>query len=156
MKMHSHGSNLMELHRLPYTMSDDPARVDRETIHRFLSIESYWAQGRSREIIEQSIENSLVLGIYTDTEQVAFARVVTDYATFAWVCDVYVDERHRGHGLGKWLMETIIAHPRLTGIKRLVLGTRDAHGLYKQYGFESLKYPERWMMRNCEENPICQ
>src|ERR1700745_3172151 len=117
-------------HRGDYSISPDRARLNIGLIHDFLSNESYWATGRAREVVERSIENSLPFGIYKDNEQVGFARVVTDYATFAWVADVFVLPEHRGRGLSKWLMEVILAHPRLQGFRRWVLSTRDAHTLY--------------------------
>src|SRR2546423_9954591 len=111
-----------------YSISTDRARLNLDLIHNYLSSESYWASGRSRQVIERSIENSLPFGIYQGEEQVGFARIVTDYATFAWVADVFVVPEHRGRGLSKWLMEVIIAHPQLQGFRRWVLSTKDAHG----------------------------
>jgi len=139
-----------------YEISTDRSRLDLELIHSYLSNESYWASGRSREVIERSIENSLPFGIYIQDKQVGFARIVTDYATFAWVADVFVLAEHRGRGLSKWLMEVIITHPRLQGFRRWVLSTKDAHGLYEKFGFISLHRPERWMERpdpNMKESP---
>lgn len=139
---------IIEEHRDGYTLSSDKARLDVESIHAFLSERSYWAQGRSREVVERTIETSLCFGIYAQQELVAFARVVTDYATFGWVCDVFVLESHRGCGLGKWLIEAVVRHPELQGLKRLLLATRDAQGLYREYGgFAPLQAPERWMER---------
>ena len=103
-----------------YLISTDRSRLNIELIHDYLSNTAYWATGRSREVVERSIENSLSFGIYKGTEQVGFARIVTDYATFAWVADVFVLAEHRGRGLSKWLMEVIIAHPRLQGFRRWV------------------------------------
>jgi GNAT superfamily N-acetyltransferase len=139
-----------------YSISTDPARLDLDLIHHYLSNESYWATGRSQEVVRCSIRNSLPFGIYKGTDQVGFARIVTDYATFAWVADVFVLPEHRGRGLSKWLMQIIIAHPRLQGFRRWVLSTKDAHGLYEQFGFIKLHRPERWMERpdpNMKENP---
>lgn len=139
-----------------YEISTDPARLDLDLTHDFLSHKSYWATGRSRDVVERSIANSLPFGIYKGNEQVGFARIVTDYATFAWVADVFVLPEHRGRGLSKWLMEVIIAHPRLQGFRRWVLSTRDAHGLYERFGFIKLHKPERWMERpdpNMKESP---
>ena len=139
---------IVEEHRDGYTLSTDKARLDVESIHAFLSERSYWAQGRSREVVERTIETSLCFGIYAQQELVAFARVVTDYATFGWVCDVLVLESHRGRGLGKWLIEAVVRHAELQGLKRLLLATRDAQGLYREYGgFVALQAPERWMER---------
>lgn len=129
----------------PYEMSDDPARLDFETIYRFISVESYWAKGVSREVQARAVANSMNFGIYTTDAMVAYARVVTDRATFAWICDVYVDREHRGRGLSKWLMRCVMAHPELQGLRRWMLGTRDAHSLYKQFGFTNLPKPENML-----------
>jgi GNAT superfamily N-acetyltransferase len=110
----------------------------------FLS-RSYWAQGRTRDVIERSIEHSLCFSLYAGDRQIGFARVVTDRATFAYLCDVFIDESHRGQGLGKWLMSAVMNHPDLQGLRRWTLATRDAHGLYKQFGWTALKNPGRWM-----------
>ena len=131
-----------------YLLSDDPARLSLEVIHRYLSEESYWAAHIPREIVARSLENSLGIGIYAPTgEQVGFARVISDFATYAWLCDVFVHEDYRGKGVGKWLMATIISHPDLHDLRRIMLATRDAHGLYSQFGFTSMNNPERWMER---------
>lgn len=134
--------------REEYSISTDRARLDLEVIHDYLSKESYWAKGRSIETIRRSIENSVAFGVYKGTELVGFARVITDYATFAWLADVFIVDSARGHGLGKWLVEVILAHPELQGFRRWVLATKDAHELYRRYGFEELKRPERWMERH--------
>jgi GNAT superfamily N-acetyltransferase len=130
-----------------FTISTDKTRLDIDVIHRFLD-NSYWAAGRSVETIRRSIENSIPFGIYKGRAQVGFARVITDYATFAWVADVFILEEHRGQGLSKWLMEVIITHPELQGFRRWVLATKDAHDLYRKFGFHELKLPERWMERH--------
>ncbi len=130
---------------LEYSISTDPARLDRELIHRFLSEESYWAKGVTREAVDRSIEHSTPFGIYAGEEQVAFARVITDRATFAWIADVFVVEAHRGRGLGKRLMGEILGHPDFQELRRWMLGTADAHGLYRQFGFRGLEYPARFM-----------
>jgi len=130
-----------------YTISTDKSRLNLEVIHEFLD-SSYWAAGRSAETIRRSIENSISFGIYCDAQQIGFARVITDYATFAWIADVFVVEEHRGKGLSKWLMEVIISHPELQGFRRWVLATKDAHELYRKFGFQELKLPERWMERH--------
>ena len=127
-----------------FTISTDPARLDLDAITDFLS-RAYWAKGRPRERIERSLANSLVFGLYDGEKQIGLARVVTDYATFAWLCDVCIDEAYRGVGLGKWLMQTIHEHPELQGLRRWILATRDAHGLYKQFGWKPLEDPEKWM-----------
>ena len=130
-----------------YCISTDRARLDVALIHRYLSTSTYWAQGRPLEVVERSIENSLAFGIYEGAQQVGFARVITDYATFAWLADVFVLEAHRGRGLGKWLMEVVVSHPRLQGFRRWLLATKDAHELYRKFGFIDLHRPERWMER---------
>jgi GNAT superfamily N-acetyltransferase len=147
----------MESHwqRGEYTISTDKTRLDVDVIHGFLNA-SYWAAGRSVETIRTSIENSLAFGIYKADEQVGFARIITDYATFAWIADVFVLEVHRGRGLSKWLMDVIISHPSLQGFRRWVLATKDAHELYRRFGFTELTRPERWMERHdpkTQENP---
>ena len=119
-------------------ISDDPARLDLAVIHTFL-VSSYWAEGIPFDVMRRSIENSLPFGVYDGGKQVGFARVVTDYATFAYLGDVFILESHRGRGLSKRLMEVIMAHPKLQGLRRWYLVTRDAHGLYQQSGFSALK-----------------
>jgi GNAT superfamily N-acetyltransferase len=131
-----------------YTLSTDKGRLDVALIHEALSQRAYWAEGRSEEVARRSIEHSLCFGIYDSAGLAAFARVVTDYATFAWLCDVFVMEAHRGRGLGKWLVEAVVSHPDLQGLRLFTLATRDAHELYRRYGgFEALPKPERWMAR---------
>jgi GNAT superfamily N-acetyltransferase len=131
----------------PIEISTDKSRLDIEMIHRFLSDESYWAQNRTPEQTRTAIENSLCFGAYLDDRLVAFGRVVTDRATFAYVGDVFVLEEYRGRGLSKRLMEAMISHADLQGLRRWILATRDAHRLYEQFGFHALKFPERWMER---------
>lgn len=138
-----------------FTISTDKAMLDLDVIHEFLNT-SYWAAGRSVETIQRSIENSLSFGVYKGDQQVGFARVITDYATFAWIADVFILESVRGQGLGKWLMKVILEHPELQGFRRWVLATKDAHELYRPFGFSELKIPERWMERhdpNTQEKP---
>ena len=131
-----------------YVISTDPSMLDLDAVHSFLQ-RSYWAADRSLETARRSIEHSLNFGLYraADRRQVGFARVVTDFATFAWLCDVFVGEEHRGRGLGVWLMQTVVAHPGLQGLRLWLLGTRDAHGLYQKVGFERLGAPDRWMWK---------
>lgn len=136
-----------ELREGRYLVTTDPSRLDIRRIHGFLT-GSYWAEGIPREVVERSIANSLNFGLYDGQEQVGFARVVTDRATFAWIADVYVEEGHRGQGLGKLLMRAVMAHPDLQGLRRWMLGTRDAHGLYRQFGFAELAHPGNWMDRH--------
>lgn len=116
-------------------ISTDPDWLDLDMIYHFLSDRSYWAKGRSREMVKRSVDNSLCIGAYSEGRQIGLARVVTDYATFAWVADVFVLEEYRGQGVGKMLVDAIIQHPELGQLPRLLLATRDAHGLYAQYGF---------------------
>ena len=134
-----------EIHETDHLISDDPALLDRTFIHRFLSEHSYWAQDVPREIVDCSIDHSLCFGVYRAGEQIGFARAVTDFATFAWLADVFVVETNRGKGVGKKLVAAVLAHPRLQGLRRFQLGTRDAHGLYSRFGFQPLAYPERFM-----------
>lgn len=121
-----------------YEISTDPARLDVDAMHAYLT-RSYWSPGIPREIVERAARHSLCFGVYerATAAQVGLARVVTDHATFAYLCDVYVLEEHRGHGLGKRLMDAVMAHPALTGARRAMLGTRDAHGLYARHGFRA-------------------
>jgi GNAT superfamily N-acetyltransferase len=134
-----------EIQEATLLISDDPARLNRELIHRFLSERSYWAQGVSPEMVNRSLDHSLCFGAYQAGEQVGFARVVTDFATFAWLADVFVVEDKRGQSIGKKLVAAVLGHPRLQGLRRFMLGTRDAFGLYVRFGFQPLAYPERFM-----------
>lgn len=129
--------------------SADPAELDRDTVYRWISELSYWSPGRSREVHEAAINGSRSYGVYDSStgEQLAFARVVTDGATFGWLCDVFVAPTGRGRGVGKTLMAGIIDDLEPLGLKRITLRTRDAHGLYEQFGFEVLDEPESWMTR---------
>ncbi|CAN5382955.1 GNAT family N-acetyltransferase [soil metagenome] len=137
----------MEWHKEEFTISDERGRLDFAFIHQCLSTQTYWATGRARGVIEKSFAHSHPFGIYQGERLVGFARVVTDYATFAWLADVFVSEEFRGRGLGKWLVEVILSHPDLQGFRRWVLATKDAHELYRQFGFDALKRPERFMER---------
>ncbi len=128
-----------------YEIDTDKRRLDLAALHRFLSQESYWAKGRTLEQTLTAIENSLCFGVYRGRELVGFARVITDKATFAYIGDVFILDEHRGRGLSKWLMQTILSQSDLQGLRRWLLATYDAHGLYQQYGFHELKFPERWM-----------
>jgi hypothetical protein len=135
-----------EFQRGNYTIYTDPAKLNVEKVHRFLSEYTYWAKNRTLETVRKSMENSLCFGIFFQDNQIGFARVVTDSATFAWLCDVIIVPEHRGAGLGKWMVECIVNHPDLVGIRRIVLATNDAHSLYEKYGgFKQLADPERWM-----------
>ncbi|MFE7766733.1 GNAT family N-acetyltransferase [Streptomyces sp. NPDC057438] len=130
-----------------YEMSDDPARLDVARIHHWLSTDAYWALGRPREKLESAIRGSLNFGVYEEGsgQQVAYARVVTDRATFAWLCDVYVDPSVRGKGLGTAMVAAVRDHLRPYGLRRVLLATHDAHGVYAKLGFEPLAEPDRWM-----------
>lgn len=128
-------------------LSSDTAEMDVDAIHAYLAGESYWARGIPREIVARSVQNSVCFGVFDGAAQVAFARVITDRATFAYLCDVYVLEPYRGRGISKWMMEAIDAHPDLQGLRRWHLLTHDAHGLYAQFGFTAPAIPERHMER---------
>lgn len=130
-----------------YLISTDNHRLNIPLIHDFISNQSYWGQGRKVEIVELALNNSLNFGLYKNAEQIGFARVVTDYCTFAWLGDVFIVAGFRGQGLSKWLMEVIMNHPQLMNMRRWVLATKDAHGLYEQFGFGRMSQPERWMER---------
>ena len=119
--------------------------LDIERIQQFLSVESYWSRNIPKETVEKSIEGSLCFGIYHLNQQVGFARVITDYATFGYLADVFILPAFRGKGLGKWLMQCIMTHPEVQGFRSWMLATRDAHGLYSQFGFKALENPERIM-----------
>jgi GNAT superfamily N-acetyltransferase len=138
------GQETQEWRRGDFTISTDRSKLDRGAIRAFLA-GSYWAKGIPREIVDRSIEGSLCFGLYEDGRQVGFARVITDLATFAYLADVYVLESHRGRGLATWLMESILGHPKLQGLRRWMLVTRDAHPLYRKVGFRDLAHPERIM-----------
>ena len=128
-----------------YVVSTDATRLDLDVVHGFLA-GSYWSKGIPRETVARAIENSVCFGVYASSgAQVGFARVITDFATFAYIADVFVLESHRGHGLGKLLMECIKQHPKLQGLRRWTLSTKDAHGLYAQFGFTPLNWPDRYM-----------
>lgn len=144
------GQLFHEWSRGPYRISTNPAEIDVSVVHGFLS-DAYWAKGISRPTVERSIANSVPFGLYRDGEQVGFARVVSDQATFAYLCDVFVLPPFRGQGMGRWLCETARSHPGLQGIRRWLLATLDAHGLYAGIGFESLARPERFMEINDDE-----
>lgn len=136
-------------HRLPagYEMSTDAARLDAARVHQWLSTDAYWAMGRSREKQDRAIAASLNFGVYeaASGEQVAYARVVTDHATFAWLCDVYVDRTARGKGMGSALVTAVRDHLEPSGLRRILLATADAHGVYEKAGFSALEAPENWM-----------
>jgi GNAT superfamily N-acetyltransferase len=127
-----------------YEISTDPTRVDAGLVHEFLT-NSYWAKGIPLATVRRSIENSIPFGVYHGQQLVGFARIISDLATFAYLADVFILPSHRGRGLSRWLMECIVGHPDLQGLRRWMLGTQDAHGLYAKYGFTAVQSPEIWM-----------
>jgi GNAT superfamily N-acetyltransferase len=139
-----HREGAVEYQRGEFILSTDPDLLDLDVVHGYLT-NSYWAKGIPRETVACSIENSLCFGIYTEGQQVGFGRVITDFATYAYIGDVFILDSHRGRGLGKWLMQCIMQHPRLQGLRRWSLITRDAHGLYAPCGFRPLKKFENYM-----------
>ncbi len=141
----------MECQNGEFEISTDEKRLQFDVIQKFLADDSYWAQNRTPEQTRTAIENSICFGLYHHDKQVGFARVVSDRATFAYIGDVFVLDEYRERGLSKWLMEAIVAHPDLQGLRRWLLATRDAHGLYEKYGFGALKFPERWMERTAPD-----
>jgi len=133
-----------ERHQDGFTVSTDPARLDLDAIHLALS-QSYWSAGVPKEIVERGLRGSLCFGLYDQGRQVGLARVITDAATFAYLCDVYVLPEYRGRGLGKLLVRSVMEHPDLQGLRRFNLVTRDAHELYRRFGFTEIKNPDRHM-----------
>ena len=136
---------VMEWHKGDYVISTDRDLIDVEEVHRYLSVESYWATGIPLDVFIRSIEHALCFGLYKGDRQAGFARVITDYATFGYLADVFVLQPHRGQGLSKWMMSVIRDHPDLQGFRRWMLATRDAHGLYAQFGFTPLSASDRLM-----------
>lgn len=134
----------MEWTKDDYRISTDKHKINLAYVHAFLS-HSYWAQHIPVDVVRRSIEGSLCFALFYQGEQVGFARVITDEATFAYLADVFIDEGYRGRGLSKWLVETILQYPSLQGLRRFLLATRDAHGLYRQFGFTPLTFADRWM-----------
>src|SRR4051812_37480517 len=134
----------LEVRNGPYRITTDTAQFDLDAIHAYLT-DSYWAAGISKELVARSIAHSLCFGVFAGRQQIGLARVVTDRATYAYIGDVYILDAYRGQGLGKWLMTTIVAHPELQGLRRWTLATRDAHGLYEQFGFTALADPHSYM-----------
>ncbi|MES2769233.1 MAG: GNAT family N-acetyltransferase [Bdellovibrionota bacterium] len=132
-----------------FLISTDKIFLQVDRIHKFLANDAYWSQGIPKAVVVKSIENSFCFGLYDisagDKEQIGYARIVTDYASFAWLCDVYVEPSHRNKGLSKWLMTCVMSHPDLQNLRRICLATKDAHELYKKFGFEVTKSPENWM-----------
>jgi len=128
-----------------YLISTDKSLLDIDAVHEFLSQSSYWAENIAKSVVQKSIDHSLCFAVYHHNKLVGFARVISDFATFAYLADVFIVQGHRGKGLSKWLMQTIVEHPHLQGLRRFTLATRDAHGLYAQFGFTLFDKPERWM-----------
>ena len=141
----------MEWTKQEFRISTERTRLQFDVIQKFLSDEAYWSKTRTADQTRTAIENSLCFGLYEGDRQIGFARVVSDFATFAYIGDVFVLKDFRGRGLSKWLMEVIVSHPDLQGLRRWLLATLDAHGLYKQYGFAPLRLPERWMERTAAD-----
>ncbi len=137
--------NLLNQLKAPFLLSDDESLLDMKKIHHWLSVESYWANGREFDVVEKAFTFSYPIGIYEGSTQIAVARIVSDTATFAWLCDVFVDSNSRGRGIGTWLAQASVEWAEKNGIKRIILATRDAHDVYSRAGFEQLKSPERWM-----------
>lgn len=135
----------MEIIDNGFIYSDDKQKIDTIAIHHYLSTQSYWAQNIPLNIVQKSIENSLCFGIYQNTKQIGFARWITDKATFAYLCDVYIEEVYRGQGLSKKLMSFMLFHPDLQDLRRYMLATKDAHGLYAQFGFKAIEHPDKLM-----------
>jgi GNAT superfamily N-acetyltransferase len=142
---------VQEHRRGEFVVSTDAARLEREVIHRYLAEESYWAKGMARETLERAVAHSLCFGLYAGEAQIGFARVISDYATYAYLSDVFVLEAYRGQGLGQWLLACVVAHPDLQSLRRFGLTTRDAQSLYARLGWQPLRYPERHMERLPED-----
>ena len=140
-------SNVFTAERAGYVISTDATLLNLLAIHDFLCNHAYWAKGIPLATVQRALENSLCFGLYQDTQQVGLTRIITDRATYAYLCDVYVLDGHRGRGLARWLMECVTQHPDLQGLRRMFLGTRDAHSLYAQFGFVALTEPERYMAK---------
>jgi len=131
-----------------FYISTDQEKLDIDLIHRYLSEEAYWSKGISKDVIIASIRNSLNFGLYVEGQQVGYARVISDYATIAYLGDVFVLPAYRGRGFSKRLMEEVMSHPKLQGLRRWILLTRDAHDLYRQFGWNSIEKPDRWMEKH--------
>ena len=142
--------NYFEAGNGDYLISTNPSLLNVTLIHQYLSEESYWAKNIPIEVVKKSIDNSLCFGLFKNKEQIGFARLVTDKATFAYLADVFILEQHRGEGLSKWLIEVIQSHPELQGLRRWMLGTKDAHGLYEQFGWSEIpeEARKRFMQRH--------
>lgn len=128
-----------------FSISTDKSKLDIDSIHEFLSTKAYWCLNIPKSTVQKAIDNSLCFGVYENDKQVGFARVITDFSTIAYLGDVYVLEEYRGKGLSKWLIETIMSHPNLQGLRRWILLTGDAHELYRQFGWTDIADPTKWM-----------
>lgn len=128
-----------------FTVSTDKSLLNVESVHHFLAYKSYWCRNIPKEVVVRSIANSLCFGVYKGTQQIGFARLITDYATVAYLGDVYIEEEYRGLGLSKWLMEVIMLHPEVQGLRRWILKTKDAHGLYRKFGWTDVTDTTGWM-----------
>ena len=128
-----------------FSISSDNNQLDLDFVFRFLTDEAYWAKGITREIFNKSVENSFCFGVYLENKQIGFTRVITDYATFAYLADIFIDKIYRKQGLSKWLIQTILNHPELQNLRRWMLATADAQHLYQQFGFANLSNPQRFM-----------
>ena len=137
----------MTISKKHFTITTEQEKFDLEFIHSFLT-RSYWAEGIPREVIKRSIDGALCFGLFENDKQIGFARMITDKATFAYLADVFIIEAYRGRGLSKWLMEVIMSHPSLQGLRRMMLATKDAHGLYEKFGFTALQNVDRWMQKH--------
>ena len=144
----------MEWQREQYSISTEKEKLDVQMIHHYLYTSAHWAVGRPMSVVRKSIENSLCFGVYDDDKQVGFARIVSDSATVGWICDMFILPSHQGTGLGRWLVESMMEHPDIKGLRRILLNTRDAHDLYIKYaGFRSLLKAESWLER-FNESPM--
>jgi GNAT superfamily N-acetyltransferase len=138
----------MEWQKGEYSISTDRKKINVPVVHQYLCYDSYWAIGIPIDVVIKSIDNSLCFGVYHGEKQVGLARVISDYAVFAYLADVFILPEYRGKGLSKWLMQVIIDHPQLQGLRRFLLTTKDAHGLYEQFGFITYPQPDRLMGRS--------
>jgi N-acetylglutamate synthase-like GNAT family acetyltransferase len=136
-----------------FTISTDKNKIDVDYVHAFLT-HSYWSPGITIEKVKKAIEGSMCFSVYDKEQLIGFARVVTDSSSFAYLADVFIDEKYRGKGLGKWLIQSILAHPDLQGLRRIMLATRDAHKLYEQFGFTAIPNPDRYMVYNPTVNKM--
>jgi len=142
------GMEILTEHKDDYTISTDSTKLDLPFIHDFLSREAYWSKGIPLEVVQAAANNSLNFGVFYKEKQIGYARVITDYATIAYLGDVFIIPEFRGRGLSKWMLENVMKHPGLQGFRRWILLTGDAHGLYKKFGWTEIASPERWMEKH--------